>query len=196
MYRPPGGSIETQQMCEQAHKGHQVAALEHNRREEECPSQHMEILGRWKGLLPPRGARTQLAGEPAPLLRSPGTEHGCQMHCNTAELIRETHVCVGLSAFHRTVTWQTCGQRCLCQHMVLLEHCRHGDKYTHADPWWHREMICVPTGEPRLTMEVLKHNMTENRSDYTITWWLRDTAGVQTGDSKSLVWQCRNVAGV
>lgn len=93
MYRPSGGSTETQQMCDLAHTSHQVAALEHNRHVSR--NAQASTWSQWKecqqmSLLPPRGARTQLAVEPSPLLCSPGTEHGCQMHCNAAER------CVGL----------------------------------------------------------------------------------------------------
>lgn len=101
--RPPGGSTGTQQMCEQTHT--QATRWQHwnttDVHRDAQATHHMEILSPWtecqqKSLLPRRDARTQLAGEPDPLLCSPGTEHGCQMHCDTVELICETHVCVGL----------------------------------------------------------------------------------------------------
>lgn len=184
--------------------GQQVAALGHNRhvnRNAQATTWRFWAHGvSIDELLPPR-ARTQLAGEPAPLLCSPRTEHACQMPCITVELICETHICVGLTSLS-----QDChlAGLCLCQHMLLLEHWSLGNKYTHADPWWCWEMVCVPIGEPGLTIGSFGtqhewepewlcyylvaqwHGRCENVYSCTFLWLSQDMACVQTGESKLL----------
>lgn len=141
--RSPHGGFETWQVGEQTRTCHQMAALAYGK----PGSRHAQAttLGLDTHLEMP-GHNLQVK----PLPHFAAREHGCWVQGDTEERICGSHGS-GLTqtSAGRGPHSEGWGTKVPVPTHVLLEHCRHGKRHTHADLGWRWEVVCVPTGDNR-----------------------------------------------